>query len=85
MRYHTLDVNGNAHAGIWDVTGVLPEEAPSQWNVYFIVDDTDAAIATATQNGGTVLIKPEDTPFGRMSTIADPAGAAFNIISGGES
>lgn len=85
MRYHTLDVNGNAHAGIWDITGVLPEEAPSQWNVYFIVDDTDAAIATAKQNGGSVLMEPDDTPFGRMSTIADPAGATFNIISGGES
>lgn len=83
MRYHTLNVNGNPSAGIWDITGALPDEAPVGWNLYFIVDDTDVALATVRENGGTVLMEPEDTPHGRMSTVQDPAGAVFNIISGG--
>lgn len=85
MRYATLNINGEPSAGIWDIKGVLPDETPSQWNVYLIVDDTDAALETATRNGGSVLMEPEDTTYGRMATIADPAGATFNIISGDES
>ncbi len=81
MRYGTLNVNGNATAGIWDIKGVLPEEAPSLWNVYLIVDDTDAAVETARQHGGAVMTEPEDSPYGRMSTLQDPAGASFIVIS----
>lgn len=84
MRYHTLDFNGQPSAGIWDINGVLPDDAPTNWNVYFIVDDTDAAVVTAKEHGGTVLSEPEDTPHGRMSTLQDPAGAVFYVISGGE-
>lgn len=82
MSYHTLNVNGNAHAGIWDITGVLPNEYPARWNIYLISDDTDASLAIVRENGGNVLMEPEDTPHGRMSTVEDPAGATFNIISG---
>lgn len=85
MRYGTLNINGNPSAGIWDINGVLPEEVPTEWNIYLIVDDTDTALETVRQNGGSVLTEPEDTPHGRMSTIQDPAGATFNVISGAES
>lgn len=81
MRYATLMINGEATSGIWDIEGVLPDEAPVRWNVYLMVDDTDAAVELAMQNGGTVLMEPEDTEHGRMSSLRDPAGAEFNIIS----
>lgn len=82
MRYATLNIDGEPSAGIWDINGVLPDDAPTQWNIYLIVNDTDATIETAKANGGKVLMEPEDSPYGRMSTLADPAGATFNIISG---
>lgn len=79
MRYHTLRVHDREAAGIWDVTGVLPDDYPTQWNIYLVVDDTAATIAKAIQHGGTVMMQPEDTPYGRMATIQDPAGAIVNL------
>ncbi len=34
--------------------------------------------------GGSVLAPAEDTPFGRMATLAVPMGATFAVISVGE-
>lgn len=81
MRYHTLNHNGQPTAGIWDITGMLPADAPAVWIVYFIVNDTDAAVSTAKEYGGAVLMGPEDSPHGRMATLQDPSGAVFNVIS----
>lgn len=82
MRYATLNIDGDAKAGIFDITGMLPDEAPTAWYIYFIVDDTDVAVATAREHGGAVIMDPEDSPYGRMATLQDPAGAVFNLISG---
>ncbi|KAA2252973.1 VOC family protein [Solihabitans fulvus] len=66
-----------------DVGGIYPadEGTAAQWKVYFGVADTDAAAKTATDNGGTVVSEPTDTPYGRMATIRDPQGAMFSIMS----
>lgn len=79
MEYHTLDIDGDQKAGIWNVEGVLPESSPSGWNIYFFSEDVDASLAAAREHGGTVIMEPEDTEYGRMATVADPAGAVFNI------
>lgn len=52
----------------------------SQWVVYFGVADLDAAVAVATEHGGTVLSGVDDTPFGRMAQLADPQGALFTLM-----
>ena len=62
-----------------DASGFLPEGVPSNWRVYWEVDDVDAAIATVTGLGGSVLMPAQDTPYGRLAQVADPAGAAFNL------
>lgn len=80
MTYYTLDVEGDQAAGIWDINGVLPGDAPTEWSVYFFVDDPDAACAKVEQLGGTVVMGPESTEYGRMASLQDPAGATFNII-----
>ena len=80
MEYHTLDINGDPKAGIWNIDGVLPETSPEGWTIYFFADDPDATVAAAKEHGGTVLMEPEDTGYGRMATVADPAGAVFNIV-----
>lgn len=58
-------------------------DTPPHWLVYFEVDPargTDAAAGHALMLGGTVVLQPYDTPFGRMAIIADPEGAVFAII-----
>ncbi|MDQ3539762.1 MAG: VOC family protein [Chloroflexota bacterium] len=83
-RYRTINVDGEQKAGLMDAGSFLPEGVPSHWMVYFGVDDTDAAVATAQELGGSVLAPAEDTPFGRMATVSDPMRAPFNLISIGE-
>lgn len=58
----------------------FPEGTPSYWRAYFIVEDADEAARTVTGHGGSVLDGPMDTPFGRIATVADPAGASFQIV-----
>jgi hypothetical protein len=48
--------------------------------VYFGVDDTDTAVAKAVELGGTIVDDAEDTPYGRLATIADPTGARFTLV-----
>lgn len=64
-----------------DASAYLPGVVPSYWQVYFNVEDTDASIGKAIALGATVLGGPEDSPFGRLATLADPTGAPFKIIA----
>ncbi len=59
-----------------------PEQSavPPHWLVYFQVPDTDAAVAKIRELGGTVSLEPQDTSYGRMAFVADPAGARFAVI-----
>ena len=35
----------------------------------------------AVSLGGKVIDGPDDTPFGRLATLADPTGAMFKIMA----
>jgi uncharacterized protein len=52
----------------------------SHWLVYFGVADEAAAIATAAEAGGTVVMSGIDTPYGRMAGLKDPEGAVFWVV-----
>ncbi|WP_037624535.1 VOC family protein [Streptomyces aureus] len=57
-----------------------PGERP-RWVPYFFAEDADATAATATANGGSVLMPPADVPeVGRIAWLADPSGAAFALL-----
>jgi predicted enzyme related to lactoylglutathione lyase len=45
------------------------------------VDDADAAVTRAAELGGSVISPAEDTPYGRLATVADPAGATFKLMA----
>lgn len=79
FRYTTLGEGDDARAGIMDASAFLPEGAPPAWSVYFGVTDVDAAVAQADRLGGDVVMAPEDTPYGRLATLADPTGAVFKL------
>lgn len=51
-----------------------------QWLAYFSVESTDDAVAAAAANGGSIVRAAEDTPYGRMATLADPDGCWFAVI-----
>jgi hypothetical protein len=57
-----------------------PPGTPSHWLAYFSVADTDAAVAEAGDADGTVLMPPENTPYGRIAVVSDPFGAVFGLI-----
>jgi predicted enzyme related to lactoylglutathione lyase len=49
------------------------------WSIWFWVDDCDASAAKVTELGGSVIMPPNDMPFGRGAVVADPHGAVFGI------
>ncbi len=79
MDYTRMMVDGKP------VGGTMPpqmEGTPPHWHVFFGVDDADVAAATATENGGAVVVKPFDTPVGRIAVLSDPQGAMFSVMKG---
>ena len=79
FRYSTLGRDEDARAGIMDATGLLGDQ-PSRWQSYLLVDDTDATVAQASAAGGTVVAPAEDTPYGRVAQLTDPAGVPFSVM-----
>ena len=63
-----------------DAAVMLPEGVSGLWGVYWGVEDPDAFVEKAQSLGATVLHAPEDTPYGRLATLADPTGAMFRVI-----
>jgi predicted enzyme related to lactoylglutathione lyase len=82
FRYATMRVAGSEGelAGIMDASRSLADGVPSHWSVVFEVDDTDAAVSLVTSLGGGVVSEPADSPYGRLATVTEPAGAPFTLI-----
>ena len=80
FRYTTLGSGDDQLAGIMDAGAFLPEGVPAHWSVYFAVADADATLAKIVALGGSVVVPAEDTPYGRLATVADPTGAMFKIV-----
>jgi uncharacterized protein len=81
FRYSVMrDPSGEGElAGIMDASPFLPEGGPSFWYVYWEVDDVDRTVAKLVGLGGSVVMDPEDTPYGRLATVTDPSGAEFKL------
>lgn len=81
-QYTTIGLGEDMVGGIlnMDERGV-PEQVPAHWQVYFAVEDTDAAVAQVTERGGSVMVPPMEVPAGRFSILLDPHGASFAVIA----
>jgi predicted enzyme related to lactoylglutathione lyase len=81
FRYTTMrDPSGDGElAGIMDASTFLPDGVPAHWSVYWEVDNADSAVAKVKALGGSVVSDAVDTPYGRLATAADPAGAQFKL------
>ena len=78
FRYTTLGEGETMAAGIMDAS-VYAEPGPATWEVYFSVEDCDAAAAKAAELGGTVEDEPKDTQYGRIAIVTDPTGSRFRL------
>jgi hypothetical protein len=79
--YTSLMLDGRPVGGMLDlVERSIPEEIPPHWQVYFVVEDLDAAIEQATGSGGSVMMGPIESPAGRIAILQDPGGAPFAVI-----
>lgn len=65
---------GDAVAGVCHARG---DNAglPSQWLVYFVVEDVERSAARAVELGGELLREPRSGPMGSFCVVRDPAGA----------
>ncbi len=84
FRYVTNGAGEKACAGIFDASAHLPADAAPFWRVYFEIEATEPALARVRELGGQILDGPMDSPFGRCTRVADPAGAAFQLNAGSE-
>jgi uncharacterized protein len=80
--YYMWKDGEEVRGGLFDLTDHdLPEEAPTNWLVYFTVPDTDAAVATTTAGGGELMNGPLDISVGRLAVLKDPQGALFAVLA----
>jgi predicted enzyme related to lactoylglutathione lyase len=79
FRYATQVQGELQYAGAMDITTALPAEVPAHWSVYFDVADIDASCAQVVELGGSVMMPPEETPYGRLAMLTDPMGAGFKL------
>jgi len=80
-RLTGLLADGQPVAGILDSSTYMAPGEREGWDVYICVDDTDKALAAASELGGTVVQQPIDTPLGRLGAVADPMGARVWVVS----
>jgi predicted enzyme related to lactoylglutathione lyase len=62
--------------GMSKITDPRFKEAPEFWMTYFSIDDIDARLENAHDNGATVLMGPFDVPnVGRIAVVQSPSGS----------
>ncbi|MGC5627710.1 VOC family protein [Georgenia sp. Z1344] len=77
----TYTVLGDAPDGGAGITGLQDwPDVRSRWAIYFGTPDTDASVRRVVEIGGTVVVEPRDTPYGRLAAVADDQGAVFHLM-----
>jgi uncharacterized protein len=79
--YTEFQVGGRSVAGMRAMDADYPPQVPAHWLVYFAVADADAAVSTASEQGGRVVVPPMDVEPGRLAVLSDPQGAPFAVIA----
>ena len=59
-------------------------EGENLGGVYIEIEATDPTLEKVKELGGQVVDGPMDSPFGRCTTVADPAGAILQLNAGSE-
>jgi len=80
FRYARMIEGDTLLAGVMDATPHMAPGFPSHWEIYFQVDDIDAASVKVVELGGQALMPPHDSPFGRLGLFSDCTGALFKLV-----
>ena len=82
MDYKEIIMDDAAYGGMMAIDENWgPTPPPSHWSAYIAVENADETADKIVANGGSIRVPPFDAPgVGRMSMVADPAGANFAII-----
>ncbi len=65
--------------------GTQDAGVPPMWQTYISVDDVAEAVATVTENGGSVVVPAmEVMTSGKMAIVADPEGAVASLWEAGD-
>lgn len=78
--YWTFSNAGRMNGGTWDMSGMLPDDVPSHWMVWFRVSDCQETADQVEALGGAIRRPPTPTGVGISAVVTDPFGAAFGII-----
>jgi predicted enzyme related to lactoylglutathione lyase len=78
--YTEFLIDGQSIAGAWEMSPMVPANVPSYWQIYFNVDDVDAAFRKALELGAREMLPPQDFPGGRFAIVSDPQGASFGLL-----
>jgi uncharacterized protein len=68
--------------GLMRMGSDMPPDTPPSWQVYFMVDSTDQAVAKTEAAGGSLAYGPIDLPIARMAVVFDPWGANVSWLEG---
>lgn len=75
FRYSTANFDGEA------LLGIMEMDVDPSWFFFLGADDVDKTVQLVLDNGGSVVREAEDTPYGRLASVADSTGAGFNLSS----
>ncbi|BDM62883.1 glyoxalase [Shewanella sp. NFH-SH190041] len=82
--YTMFSIEGQNQGAMYQITAAMDFVQPG-WNIYFAVDDIDAAVARALAAGGTVRLAPQQVgDAGRMAMLSDLEGAGFCLWQAGK-
>lgn len=83
--YTLFTKDGKRAAGLGPAPQGAGSGMPPAWMSYINVDDIDAVLSDAEDNGATVILGPMDVmTSGRMAVIADPEGAVVAFWQPGD-
>jgi uncharacterized protein len=77
-QYWSIANDGNLNGGIL----AIPPGAHPAWNLYFGVEDAEAAAARAQELGAETVMGPMAVPNGRFVVLRDPQDAVFSVVDG---
>lgn len=79
--YRMFTLRGKNVAGL----GPAQEGRPPSWSAYISVEDVDATLARASENGARVLLDTMEIPgAGRMAAFSDAVGAPLSLWEPGD-
>jgi len=80
--YWIAEMDGKPVGGLMAMPQELPSTVPSHWFAYLEVDDVDARLKLATEQGGTIMRSSFDVPdVGRLGFIEDSTGAKLGLMT----